>query len=249
MIVVGRGWIGQKIGALLGVEPISHSAALESLPKADWVINCAGVTGVPNVDACENHKAEVIEANSAYPLKLFEKAKKQGARFAHFSSGCIYHGGPFHEDEPPNFWHSTYSLSKFVSDQALQRNAAIFRIRMPFSADNHPKNLLTKLAQYAAWGKLWDGLNSITEIDEACSSIAELIRSDCPNGNYNAVNNGAIKTSEIADLMGFNAEWWGYEEFMRLHTPRSVCTLYNSRVSMSPVRDALARCVGQRKAA
>lgn len=249
MIVVGRGWVGQKMGALLGVEPISHEAALQHLPKTDWVINCAGMTGSPNVDACENHKADVIDANSAYPLRLFEKVKAQKARFAHFSSGCIYHGGPFHEGDSPNFWRSTYSLSKLVSDQALQNDAAVFRIRMPFSGDNHPKNLLTKLRQYAAWGKLWDGLNSITEIDEACASIAALIRADCANGIYHAVNQGAIKTSEISDMMGINAEWWDEGQFLRLHTPRSVCTLWNNKVPMSPVWDALERCIRQRKAA
>ena len=63
VLVVGRGWVGTKIFnelVLRGhvVSLCSHKDAINNIKKIehDWVVNCAGVTGQPNVDACENDK-------------------------------------------------------------------------------------------------------------------------------------------------------------------------------------------------
>ncbi len=38
--------------------------------KPDVVINCAGKSGVPNVDWCEDHKMETVRSNVQGPLGL-----------------------------------------------------------------------------------------------------------------------------------------------------------------------------------
>ena len=43
----------------------------------DVVINCAGKTGRPNVDWCEDHKEETVRANVTGPLILLDECRKQ----------------------------------------------------------------------------------------------------------------------------------------------------------------------------
>jgi dTDP-4-dehydrorhamnose reductase len=240
MVVVGTGWVGTKMAALLNCRAITHQMAeYETFRGEDWVINCAGRTGKPNVDACERERAETVWANSFFPLRLHEMADKAGARFAHFSSGCIYQGGPHEADAMPNFFASTYSASKAVSDQVLKDRALVFRIRMPFDGSGHAKCLLTKLRQYAKHGKLWNAVNSLSEIDEMTAIAAELIRNGAPNGPYNLVNRGTISTREIAEICGIRGEWFKGREFMgAVACPRSVCELVPN-VPTRHVRDAL----------
>jgi dTDP-4-dehydrorhamnose reductase len=250
VVVVGRGWIGQKMGKLLGVEPVPHS--FFNFKNTPWVINCAGVTGDPNVDACENQIAETMDGNARFPLRLYEYAQKIGARFAHFSSGCLYQGGPHKADDPPNFFGSAYSVSKIASDQILKSRALVFRIRMPFCAGDHPKNLLTKLRHYAETGKLWDGYNSLSHVDEMCSIAADLIGQNA-QGAFNLVNEGAISTREIVEIMGLRAHpvlsWYSDDDFAAVTVAkRSECQLIPS-VPTRPVREALMACIEQREAA
>lgn len=251
MVIIGNGWVGSKLAAILGCPTISHNmVGRYDLSGQDWVINCAGKTGSPNVDACELARAETMDANAYFPLRAYEIATNAGARFAHVSSGCLFQGGPHDEDSPPNFFGSTYSISKIASDQVLKDKALVFRIRMPFGQQDHPKNLLTKLRAYASKGKLWNGLNSITEIDEACQVMANLIRGHAMNGAYNLVNEGAIETREIAEMLGLKANWWDEDGFAAATAcKRSVCQLTNERAPMRPVREALVSCIAMKEAA
>ena len=96
-LVVGRGWTGKKVFKELlrrghVVTFCSHNDAIQTIEnnKFDWVVNCAGKTGSPNVDACELDKQGTIEANAIFPALLADACEKTwGTRLAHFSSGCI----------------------------------------------------------------------------------------------------------------------------------------------------------------
>ena len=96
-LIVGRGWTGKKVfKELLNrghvVTFCSHEDAIETIEnnRFDWVVNCAGKTGTPNVDACEKDKQGTIEANAIFPALLANACDKVwGTRLAHFSSGCI----------------------------------------------------------------------------------------------------------------------------------------------------------------
>ena len=192
-----------------------HHKAEEVINKVDydWVVNCAGVTGFPNVDACEDVKAETMEGNAIFPVNLQQLCDSLDIRFAHFSSGCIYEGEINDVYADPNFFGSTYSVSKGVSDVLLKNRCLVFRVRLPFDGSHSSKNLLQKLYNYSKSGKLVEGgFNSITDIDEAVEHAADLIERDA-DGPYNLVNQGAITTREIAELMELNADWWTDEEF------------------------------------
>jgi dTDP-4-dehydrorhamnose reductase len=60
--------------------------------KPEFVINAAGYTGKPNVDACELHKADTLQGNTLFPQTVAHACVAAGIPWGHVSSGCIYSG-------------------------------------------------------------------------------------------------------------------------------------------------------------
>lgn len=252
ILVVGRGWVGKKVfnelterGHVAAL--VRHEYAISAIERSydvfDWVVNCAGITGTPNVDGCEKIKAETHLANAVFPVELQRACELSSSRFAHFSSGCIYEGVITDVNADPNYFGSTYSVSKGVSDLILKKNSLVFRVRLPFSGERVAKNLFTKLEKYALSGKLVEGgPNSITDIDEAVKVACDLMEEDAI-GPFNLVNEGPITTHEIADILGLKPQWYTTEEFRAVTAAaRSNCTIPHSD-RMRSAREALVEAV------
>jgi len=256
ILVIGKGWTGNKVYKELvarkhNVTFISHhevDGALREYPSFDWAINCAGVTGVPNVDACEFDKENTYMGNTVFPIVLYEKLKNTLTKLAHFSSGCIYVGDIQGSYAEPNFFGSTYSISKGISDMYLKDRAMVFRIRMPFTGVNEKKNYLTKVYNYAKNAKLIDaGQNSLSDIDEAVSVACDLMEENAPLGPYNLVNEGSVNMHEVVEIMGITPEWFTPEEFRAATAAgRSTCTIPGTG-RMRPIKEALAAAVTKMK--
>ena len=60
--------------------------------KAEFVVNAAGYTGKPNVDACESAKYECLQGNAVLPGIIREVCEDLKITWGHISSGCIYSG-------------------------------------------------------------------------------------------------------------------------------------------------------------
>jgi dTDP-4-dehydrorhamnose reductase len=60
--------------------------------KPAFLINAAGFTGKPNVDACEVARAETLHGNLLLPLTIAHACEVTGTPWGHVSSGCIYNG-------------------------------------------------------------------------------------------------------------------------------------------------------------
>jgi dTDP-4-dehydrorhamnose reductase len=60
--------------------------------KPAFVINSAGYTGKPNVDACENAKADTLAGNTLLPQTIAHACATAGIPWGHVSSGCIFSG-------------------------------------------------------------------------------------------------------------------------------------------------------------
>jgi UDP-glucose 4,6-dehydratase len=60
--------------------------------KPEFVINAAGYTGKPNVDACEIAKADTLAGNTLLPQTIAHACAAIGISWGHVSSGCIYSG-------------------------------------------------------------------------------------------------------------------------------------------------------------
>lgn len=262
ILVVGNGWVGKKMFDELVIRGhmtamASHTTVLETIRGSGnqiplngyhWVVNCAGVTGYPNVDACELNKTETYEGNGIFPILLQHECKKKSIKLAHFSSGCIYQGEITDVNADPNYFGSIYSVSKGVSDLSLKDKALVFRIRMPFTGVDEPKNYLTKVYNYAKTGKLVDfGPNSLTDLNEAVKLACKLIEKG-DIGPVNLVNSNSIDMHELANLMGIDPGWYTAEEFARVaRAGRSTCVI-PAHPEMSDVREALTKAIAAMKA-
>ncbi|MDD5102977.1 MAG: sugar nucleotide-binding protein [Candidatus Peribacteraceae bacterium] len=205
----GRGYMG---GQFLQIYPdaitpsvdIADAAGVEAVldaEKPDLVINAAGKTGVPNVDWCEEHKLETFHSNVLGPLVLLEACQKRSIYWVHLSSGCVYSGDNggrgFAETDEPNFTGSYYSRTKAACERSLRDfPMLILRLRMPFDGSPHPRNLLTKLAQFE---RVLDTENSITCLPDFLDAAEALIARRA-TGIYNIVNEGAISPYRIMEL-------------------------------------------------
>ena len=65
--------------------------------KPTFVINAAGYTGKPNVDACELDKAGTLAGNTLLPQTIAHACAVMGIPWGHVSSGCIYSGAKISE--------------------------------------------------------------------------------------------------------------------------------------------------------
>jgi UDP-glucose 4,6-dehydratase len=66
--------------------------------KPAFVVNAAGYTGKPNVDACELHKADTLQGNTLFPQTVAQACSTAGIPWGHVSSGCIYSGAKIDEN-------------------------------------------------------------------------------------------------------------------------------------------------------
>ncbi|HEV2327675.1 MAG TPA: sugar nucleotide-binding protein [Verrucomicrobiae bacterium] len=66
--------------------------------KPEFVVNAAGYTGKPNVDACEIAKADTLAGNTLLPQTIAQACAAAGIPWGHVSSGCIYSGAKIVED-------------------------------------------------------------------------------------------------------------------------------------------------------
>ncbi|MFQ3671157.1 MAG: sugar nucleotide-binding protein [Verrucomicrobiia bacterium] len=263
--------------------------------RASFLINAAGYTGKPNVDACEFHKAECLEGNAVFPGRLATLCADLNLPWGHVSSGCIFtgdkgltgHSSPetgtrlgFTELDPPNFSFrqnncSFYSGTKALGEETLGYREThlgshlqwtapggpppiyIWRLRIPFSHLDSPRNYLSKLLRYE---RLLNARNSISHLDEFVRACWECIDKQVPFGIYNITNPGSITTREIIDLIqasplgptltarGKTFHFFENEHQFMEHaalTPRSNCVLDSSKLAsvgihLTPVRTALA---------
>ena len=234
--------------------------------RPEFLINAAGYTGKPNVDACETDKANCLFWNAVLPGRIAQACSKAGIPWGHVSSGCIYsasnlNGSGFSEKDEPNFTFrqnncSWYSGTKALGEEVLANydNVYIWRLRIPFNNIDGPRNYITKLLRYE---KLLDATNSISHLGEFVSSTFACWEKDVPFGIYNVTNPGQITTREIIAL--FQKHGVSDKEFMFFQnesefmqeaaaTPRSNCVMDSTKlasvgIEMTPVIECIQRCL------
>jgi len=279
MIVIlgGHGYVGQALQKTLALQAIPfqilsrRSLNYTSEPilteflrdhRPEFLINAAGYTGRPNVDACELHRAECLEGNALLPGIVRAACEKTGTPWGHVSSGCIYtgqhaDGGGFRESDPPNFSFrqnncSFYSGCKALGEELLAgaENCFIWRLRIPFNELDGPRNYISKMMRYDC---LLNATNSLSQLDEFAAACVACWTNRVPWGTYNLTNPGAVTTKDVVFLI----RRWGLtnrtfrffeseEQFMQsaAKTPRSNCVLDTRKaesagIRMRPIDEAL----------
>ena len=66
--------------------------------KPAFVVNAAGYTGKPNVDACELDKAGTLAGNTLLPQTIAHACAAAKIPWGHISSGCVYTGAKIFEN-------------------------------------------------------------------------------------------------------------------------------------------------------
>lgn len=242
----GRGWEFKKLEFVIR----------QSRP--DVVINCAGYTGKPNVDACEDHKTEAILSNVIFVKMLGEACESNGVPFGHVSSGCIYNGyeKEFTEEDKPNFTFdsppcSFYSGTKAMAEDVLAnvKKKWVWRLRIPFEFKNGPRNYLTKIISY---DRLINATNSLSHKGDFVRACVEMIHRWRPYGIYNMTNPGSVMAEEVVEMMRMKLDitktfkyFLDMAEFnTTVRAPRSNCVLNTDKLAKTgivirPVREAL----------
>ena len=231
LLLGASGYVGHYFSEVLrheGVEVLAVSRAqtdytdprelrrLLRETRPDFLINAAGFTGKPNVDACEKAMAETLFGNTVLPLRIAEACADQGVPWGHVSSGCIYQGskGPdatgraigFVEQDAPNFCFLTgecsfYSGTKAMAEQCLTREPLqlyIWRLRVPFDHQDGPRNYLSKLMRYK---RLLNVRNSLSHLGDFVASAWATMKRRLPFGVYNLTNPGSVTAAEVVDLI------------------------------------------------
>lgn len=218
--------------------------------RPEFLINAAGYTGKPNVDACEDDKANCLFGNAVLPGRIRAACEETGTPWGHVSSGCIFtgaraDGSGFSESDAPNFTFrqnncSFYSGSKALGEEVLAgaRDCYLWRLRIPFNNEDNPRNYLSKLLRYQ---QLLDATNSISHLGEFAQATLACWERRVSFGTYNVTNPGAITTREIVGMIeragiapGKKYSFFASEtEFMRLaaRTPRSNCVMDSSKLA------------------
>lgn len=239
--------------------------------RPDFIINAAGYTGKPNVDASEMQKLACIEANLTLPGLIAEVCAKFGIPWGHVSSGCIFSGRRedgkgFTEEDTPNFDFrhnncSFYSGTKALAEEVLNdgQDHYIWRLRIPFNEVDSPRNYLTKVMNYEY---LVDVENSISHLDEFVRACWLCWEKKVPFGTYNVTNPGVITTREVTELIDASGKFprkeWKFfadeAEFLEkaAKTPRANCVMDSSKIldtgiRLTEVHDSIRWCLAHWK--
>ncbi len=213
------GWIGSKIKFLLdknGEKVVCAKARLQNTQdvereldsiKPARVVNCAGLTGRPNVDWCEDHKPEVIRVNVLGTVALIDACYQRDIHLTNFATGCIYQydsahpqgsGLAFKEEDKPNFVGSFYSYTKEIAERLVKSydNVLTLRLRMPLSDELSPRSFITKITKYERVVNIPNSMTVLHDLLPVAYDLAKRKRT----GIYNFTNPGTISHNQILDL-------------------------------------------------
>lgn len=259
VLIFGNGYVGNRFAARLPGSVIASAdisdrqsvrkALQEQRPGA--VVNCAGKTGTPNIDWCEDHIPETMAANAMGPVVVALECLDRKLPFLHVGTGCVYTGdnggAGYRESDEPNFRGNVYTRSKILSEQALRELPVLqLRLRLPVDSLPGPRNLISKLVKYR---KVIPATNSISVLDDFISAGIALLSKGC-TGIFNGTNPGAISLAGILDLYreivdpAMTYDVVRPDQLPALRTGRAECTLNTDKmaaqgVTLPPIQDAL----------
>ena len=236
---------------------LSKSSVYPRIPF-DWIINCSGYTGKPNVEGCESDKENCYFYNVTLPLYLTKIANRFNIPIIHIGSGCIYTGyeKEYTEKDLSNFgsdspFSSFYSKTKDAFEKlSAHLDRYIFRIRIPFNGVPESKNYISKLLNY---NNLISEKNSITNVDDLVTFTYNFLEKKAPTGIYNVTNTGYIEAKEVVEILkenGLNNPEWNFVETSEadFKVDRSNCILNTEKIAslglaLPDVKESLTKAI------
>lgn len=227
----GNGWIASQFIPLLqgkGHEVILSSIRVDDINKLqeelnsvnpDRVICFIGRTHGPGFNSIDylEQKGKLVENirdNLFSPVSLAMLCDKLSIHLTYLGTGCIFNVDDpsscmFSENDDPNFFGSSYSIVKGYTDRLMHlfENILNVRIRMPITADNHPRNFITKIVSYK---KICSVANSMTVLPCLLPYLVDMIEKK-EIGTINLCNPGIISHNEILEMykeiIDFSITW------------------------------------------
>jgi dTDP-4-dehydrorhamnose reductase len=273
-----KGWIGQQFKRYLDDNNICY---ITTAVRADdeiqveneiqkhqptHIVAFIGRThgdGINSIDYLEQEGKlhENILDNLYAPIILTILSQKYDIHYTYLGTGCIYHtdnDATVQEDDLPNFFGSSYSVVKGFTDR-LQRmfskNTLNLRIRMPITAEEHPRNLITKIVNYK---QICSMPNSMTVLTDFFPVILDMMQKNV-TGTFNMVNRGVITHDEILqmykELINARHEWIPItidEQNKMTRSKRSNCQLCTEKLySLYPdipdIHTSVRKCIEKMK--
>jgi dTDP-4-dehydrorhamnose 3,5-epimerase-like enzyme/dTDP-4-dehydrorhamnose reductase len=167
--------------------------------QPQYIINCAGLTGKPNIFWCNEHKIETIETNITFQLTLAKICNKNNIHLTVLGSGGIFDNDKFYtEYDNGNFNKNFYSESRIYLENIIKNydNVLYLRINYPISKFTSEKNLLTKLLKYNTYESIDI---SISYLDNLIPILFIMIENN-ELGIVNFVNEGIINIVDIMNM-------------------------------------------------
>lgn len=138
LLLGGTGYVGEAFALELARRQIDHRVlsrssedytrfdVLRSILKRErpvFLINAAGYTGKPNVDACESDKAGTLQGNALFPAMVAMACATEGVAWGHVSSGCIFSGAKVRRN---GVWEVHRDLNTPELRSLFDRDPALF---------------------------------------------------------------------------------------------------------------------------
>ena len=287
ILLFGPGWIGSKLMNLfnsLNIDArVATSRANNKTAVSDelneyrptHVVSCIGRTHgtingaeIPTIDYLEypGKLVDNVTDNLYAPILLAHLCRERDIHYTYIGTGCIFEydeqrseGGDkgFTEEDLPNFFGSSYSIVKGITDQmmSLYHNTLNVRIRMPITAEVNDRDFITKIVRYE---KICSVPNSMTVLDELLPILVDMIQTS-RTGTIHLTNPGVISHEEILemyrDIVDSQKTWhtMTYEEqSMLLKSKRSNNKLDTSLLQewypqVSDIQTAVRRTLENRK--
>lgn len=186
--------------------------------KPDRVLLAIGRThgpGAPTIDYLEDKGMlpTNLRDNLAAAVVMATLCQRRQIHLTYLGTGCIFTYDTEHpcadtkvatrrtftEEDAPNFAGSAYSAVKGCTDQLMclfPDTVLNVRIRMPITADAHPRSFLAKIANYA---RVCSVPNSMTVLPELLPLMLDLAQRG-ETGTINLTNPGAISHNQVLAL-------------------------------------------------
>jgi len=241
----GNGWIGSIFTELLRSRSVpvvfgkarcndieAVSAELDTVAPTHVFMLAGRTHGThngkeyPTIDYLElpGKLRENVNDNLLGPFNLAHLCRKKGLHCTYMGTGCIFSYDDAHplgteqgftEDAKPNFFGSSYSTVKGVTDQMMHTFddcVLTLRLRMPISAAENPRNFINKIMKYE---KICSIPNSMSVLDELLP-IALDMAGEGVTGVVNFTNPGVIDHNEILalyrDIVDPTFKWKNFTE-------------------------------------
>lgn len=223
ILLFGPGWIGSKLLTLFqssNIESrVATSRANNKVAVSDelneyrptHVVSCIGRTHgkidnveIPTIDYLEypGKLVDNVTDNLYAPVLLAHLCRERDIHYTYIGTGCIFEyedaKNSFTEDDLPNFFGSSYSIVKGITDQmmSLYHNTLNVRIRMPITAEVNDRDFITKIVRYE---KICSVPNSMTVLDELLPLLLDMIQTN-RTGTIHLTNPGVISHEEILEM-------------------------------------------------